>query len=380
VDPSAASSWVPVSRRHPALVSSDSPVTAALASAPEVYFLELVNRTRWNPRSEGERHDALDSRWGEHSRKQAPDFFGSLGDEYASLCAQQPLAMHPGITRVAHDFSARITAGECWVEGNPHICDGQGPADRGRAAGLDILRSENLGQIIDGAIWPAQRPIEHVHFELMVDHNNASHDTHPLGHRLNILKPWNVAGMALHVDPTTTSYVSGHAIQNFGSDAHLYVTGVVYADRDGDLFYSLGEGLEGVTITLSTGESGITGPAGNYAIPVQAQEIRSELVEFILSDPDSSEKMRGALKSWWSEYREAHESTMLLQVMASGGPFGEGVLRSAEIIRPVQVQLEVRTRSEDMTGHYGWPTVESMQMGGARWVPGNIKVDFRVHE
>ncbi|MCA9519282.1 MAG: hypothetical protein KC635_30310, partial [Myxococcales bacterium] len=51
-----------------------------------------------------------------------------------------------------------------------------------------------------------------------------------------------------------------------------FVGGVVYVDRDGDGFYSVGEGVGGVKVTASDGASATTWKSGGYALELPDTE------------------------------------------------------------------------------------------------------------
>jgi len=71
---------------------------------------------------------------------------------------------------------------------------------------------------------------------------------------------------------------NGKIVQKFGRNYFLvYITGVVYEDKNQNGFYDIGEGLEGVNVIPEYGEFyGVTSFSGGYAIPFYVLDIREE--------------------------------------------------------------------------------------------------------
>jgi hypothetical protein len=59
---------------------------------------------------------------------------------------------------------------------------------------------------------------------------------------------------------------------NFGVRGTRFAGGVVYVDRDANQFYSVGEGVGGVTITASDGSAVQTWSAGGYTLPLKGSQ------------------------------------------------------------------------------------------------------------
>ncbi|MEM7246513.1 MAG: hypothetical protein AAF533_14270 [Acidobacteriota bacterium] len=95
---------------------------------------------------------------------------------------------------------------------------------------------------------------------------NGSKSSNPLSQaQWNTLYPDNLHGAwRSNVGPQLVT-------QNFGSrdDLDPFITGVVYYDIDMDGFYSVGEGIGGLTVRAD-GRTGTTAPSGGYAVPVGA--------------------------------------------------------------------------------------------------------------
>ncbi len=103
-----------------------------------------------------------------------------------------------------------------------------------------------------------------------------------------VLSPYHSANPVNRVfDGTPVGIVTQHyATRDSGSATDAFFTGVAYIDEDGDQFYSVGEGLGGVTIraistvhgtyttrTASTGGYSLQVPAGTYTITASGGEL-----------------------------------------------------------------------------------------------------------
>ncbi len=96
------------------------------------------------------------------------------------------------------------------------------------------------------------------------------------GHRENIMEPgFDEIGIGVRTGQFTQQGVAYNSVmttQNFASSDGTpgpLALGVVYRDTDGDQFYSVGEGLAGVTVTPSSGTYyAVTSASGGFAFPV----------------------------------------------------------------------------------------------------------------
>lgn len=75
---------------------------------------------------------------------------------------------------------------------------------------------------------------------------------------------------------------SGHdasvGVQNYAvTDGRVFVTGVAYADRDRDAFYSVGEGQSGLLLRIIGGEAARTQTAGGYALEASEGAVTVEI-------------------------------------------------------------------------------------------------------
>jgi len=97
-----------------------------------------------------------------------------------------------------------------------------------------------------------------------------------LGHRRNIMNfsttdpVYTEIGIGIVRETSGTTAVGPLVVtEDFGRRSGQYfVVGVVYQDTDHDGFYSVGEGIAGVTVSTSQGNYAYTSNSGGYAIPL----------------------------------------------------------------------------------------------------------------
>ncbi|WP_353569848.1 carboxypeptidase regulatory-like domain-containing protein [Candidatus Albibeggiatoa sp. nov. BB20] len=82
----------------------------------------------------------------------------------------------------------------------------------------------------------------------------------------------NLIGGGIGVQSNLTAIFASSSNESRG-----FILGVIYSDRDKDGFYSVGEGIADVQITVvETGEQTLTASAGGYALPLNAGEYNLE--------------------------------------------------------------------------------------------------------
>lgn len=92
----------------------------------------------------------------------------------------------------------------------------------------------------------------------------------PAGHRLNLHNPrYKEFGVGV-IHGSSGSIGPQVVTQNFGIAGDMtYITGVVYEDLNGNDFYDVGEGREGVRVDIDgSGYYAISAAAGGYSVPV----------------------------------------------------------------------------------------------------------------
>ena len=237
----------------------------------EQQVIEYINRARSNPPAEGMRLDtttdpdisAAYTYWGKPTRSQV----------LADFQTYQP---RPPFAPNAHLFTS--ARGHCQkmieVDSQYHIGPDGSPQSRATAAGY-------AGYAGESAYAYGTSPWD-IHATFQIDFGNPAK-----GHRdgnmdFSGLFTYNEIGIGIvhgtgsgtppagfpDVGPLVTAQEFGIASPN----ANTFVTGVVYGDDNQNNFYDIGEGLGGVTITLSTGSySAVSSASGGYAIPFTDQ-------------------------------------------------------------------------------------------------------------
>jgi len=223
-------------------------------SAEEQMHLELINRARANPKAEARLYGLSSVTEGVEDTSKM------------STSAMQPLTFNYKLYKAAQGHSKDMADNEYFS----HYSQGTNDSlfDRIKAQNYKYLTAgENLAYTATtGSIDKGESSID-LHSDLFID------DGYPgRGHRVNILNPkYKEVGVSLafgiRKDRFNTYYVTDNFASYFDSRCH-FITGVVYDDKDGDKFYSIGEGIKDVKITFENSDStGKTYNAGGYGIP-----------------------------------------------------------------------------------------------------------------
>ena len=226
----------------------DSPVVEI--SAEEQLLVETINRARANPTAEADRI-GIDLNEGLEPDRQLD---GS---------PSAPLAVRPSLSAAARDHSQAMLDHDFFSHTDPR--DGSRPSDRAQAAGYPGGAGENIA-------LNYFNPCEGVVDRVLAVHEQLFRSP---GHRVNLLRPhYRDLGVGLAMgDPTCPPHRFERllATEKFGSREPWAVTGVAYDDSViPDDFYSVGEGLAGVTIEAVSSEGQtfrtLTGPSGGYTL------------------------------------------------------------------------------------------------------------------
>jgi|GEM_PF-650890 len=325
----------------------------------EQYMLELINRARIDPTAEGIFLDTLNTRYSTSARARKPEFFRNLRAEFASYPAAQPLAFNQSLIRAARGYAEDMTTRGYIGHVTP---EGLTPSDRAAKEGYS---SKFVGENFAGGGALNQDEVLENHFGLMVDYDNLSNATHPLGHRLNVLdSTYSEIGVGIF-----GSLSNGKIVQDFGDNDSRFLLGVVYQDRNGNQFYDPGEGVPGVTITLSGGHFfAVTSGSGGFAIPMEPAEVRN-LTEpvrtTVPAQPGWNDEIQRQDDAFRSNYAASNIVPTTLTVTASGGSLQNSVRK--EISIPALIQVNYRLYGTD-----NWFFTRTMFVGQ------NAKVDFKV--
>lgn len=232
----------------------------------EQFLLELINEARLDPLANSERYitvfNPLISAIPEV--KSALDFFGvdgkALLNAYLALTPVGPLAWNDKLASAAEQHSAAMISADQQSHQVP------GEADLGARATAAGYSYNLLGE----NVYAYAESVIHAHAAFMVDWGNGPGGIQsPAGHRNNImLADFTEVGIDITTETSSSTEVGPLVVtQDFGKAGQLYVTGVVYNDTDHNNFYSIGEGVAGLTVSWSQG-SATSSASGGYSLPL----------------------------------------------------------------------------------------------------------------
>lgn len=224
----------------------------ALISAYEQYMLELINRARANPAAEAARLGI--------------DLNAGLPAGTISAAAKQPLAFNAALADAAEDHSAWMLNTDTFSHTGS---GGSAPGARMKAAGYQFTGSwswgENIAISSGSGMAIATATVDRQENGLF---NSA-------GHRENLL---GAGFREVGIGITSGDYHGAAAVtttQDFARSGSLpFLTGVAFADRDGDRFYDPGEGLGGISVDARSSTGAVTHTttweAGGYQMALPA--------------------------------------------------------------------------------------------------------------
>ncbi len=230
----------------------------------EQQMLEMVNRARANPTEEGIRLMDTDD-----ARVQGAYSYFNINKTatkaaFTAYPQRPPLAFHPDLITAARNHSKDMDANN--FQGHTSS-NGDDLSRRYAKVGYASqgMYGENVAAYSE-SVW-------HGHCGLNVDWGEQNQID--LGHRENIMNFKSAVyteigvGILFNGKGLMQGSVGPYVVtQTFGTRMQRYITGVVFADKNNDGFYDLGEGLEGVTIKPSRGTYyAVSSASGGYAIP-----------------------------------------------------------------------------------------------------------------
>lgn len=218
----------------------------------EQLLLELINRARLDPAGEAARHGV--------------SLNAGLAAGTISASAKDPLAGNDLLADAARAHSTWMLAADLF-------------SHAGAGGSSPTQRMVDAGYVLSGA-WATGENIAWVGTTGAVDIEAFTEQIHrnlfrSAGHRENMLEAGFreagigvVAGSFLSQGTDWNALMATEAFARSG--AAYFITGVVYEDADGDIFYDIGEGRGGVSVAAASGGSSIgsdaSGTAGGYAI------------------------------------------------------------------------------------------------------------------
>jgi uncharacterized protein YkwD len=240
-------------------------------TAQEVLVVELINRARFDPTAEANRYGI--------SLNQ-----GITGTQITPN-QKQPVALNILLTDAARTHSQWMLDNDIFSHAG---VAGSEPADRVAAAGYSLAPPASVGENIAwaGTTGPSVNLTEYAYA-----HHAGLFDSP--GHRVNILAAGfreigvgQKQGYFLNSKNNTT-YLASMLTENFATSGNNYfLTGVVYSDSNGNEFYDVGEGLNGVAVTINgisypvyaTGAYSIALPKGAYEVSISGTPFSEPLI------------------------------------------------------------------------------------------------------
>lgn len=236
----------------------------------EQYELELINDARLNPLGDAARYISSFSPLtsADPDIGSALSYFvvsgSALRAALAALAPAQPLAFSDSLAAAARDHNAAMIAQDTQSH--------QLPGESGLGARLSAkgyaytAAGENVYAYADDALYG--------HAGFMVDWGSGADGMQsPAGHRLNIMNgAYREVGVGITLESNASTAVGPMVItEDFGrrSGTGVFVLGVDYGDRDHDGFYSVGEGVAGLTVAVA-GTSAASAASGGYTLATGA--------------------------------------------------------------------------------------------------------------
>jgi hypothetical protein len=234
----------------------------------EQYYLELINRARANPTAEGLRlATTTDS-----NVLSAYSSFGVnlvlMQSQFALLPPAPPLSMNATLTTAARAHSQNMLQNNYQGHSGP---------DGSLTTRLQNYTAGANGWSIGENVYAYSKSVWYGHAGFEVDWGGSAASggmQSPPGHRQNIHSTtFREVGVGVVLGSNGGSGGVGPQLvtQDFGMVGGLppFVTGVVYRDLNGNGFYEPGEGVGGVTVTVSnTNSYAVTASSGGYSVPV----------------------------------------------------------------------------------------------------------------
>lgn len=233
----------------------------------EQLSLELINRARANPTTEG----IFLSDINDPTLNFNYTFFNvnrpGLRTEFAPLPARPPLAFNSKLIAASRTQTQVQIAGNFQGHANPF--------------GQNLIVAGYNYAVVGENVFARVPSVFFAHVGLNVDFglNNDSSAPGYLSHRKTIMsiapeavyKEIGIGFAAASGTNTTPNVITQSFGIELGETNTPYLTGVVFRDLDNNSFYTVGEGLAGVTVMPEEGTfSTVTSASGGYAIPLKA--------------------------------------------------------------------------------------------------------------
>lgn len=242
-----------------------TPYSIGQPTDEEQLYLELLNRMRANPTSEGQRLATTT----DASILAAYGQFGVdlslLQSEFATNPPVPPLAMNADLTAAARWHSGDMFTNQ--YQGH-YQTNGTTVLDPGARISANGYTASTWGENVFA--YADSVPYGHAGFAVDWGGGTGGMQTPP-GHRDNMLTAaFREVGVGV-VDGKNGTVGPQIVTQDFGTQfgSPTFITGVVYYDFNQNGSYDLGEGIGGVTVnTPGSAYYAVTANSGGYALPV----------------------------------------------------------------------------------------------------------------
>lgn len=218
----------------------------------EQYMLELINRARLDPKGEAARYGISLNE-------------GVSSSDKASSKSKQALAGNDALGFAADKHSDWMILNDGFSHseksGTPGFY-GADPFIRMNNAGYSFTTAgENIGWMGTTGTLNLTSSVGDIHKNLFVDAGVSGR-----GHRVNILKEdYREIGIG-HASGDFKGYNASMITQDFGASGNTrFITGVVYDDKNGNNFFTVGEETAGRGVA-GPGVNDITGAGGGYEL------------------------------------------------------------------------------------------------------------------
>ncbi|RYY73327.1 MAG: hypothetical protein EOO52_18155 [Gammaproteobacteria bacterium] len=225
-------------------------LTANQPTAQEVLVIELINRARFDPLAEAERYDiGLND--------------GITGGQITTA-RKPPVALNLLLTDAARVHSQWMLDNDIFSHTG---ADGNSPGDRMINAGYSFTGSWSNGENI---AWGGTTAPSIALTQYAFSHHQGLFKSP--GHRINILaenfREIGVGQKQGYFLQDGNNYLSSMLSEEFATSGNKYfLTGVIYSDNNNNDFYDVGEGLDGVSITIN-GNAYPVYSTGAYSVPL----------------------------------------------------------------------------------------------------------------
>ena len=235
-------------------------------SAAEQLLIEFINRARLDPLAEAARYGLGDLNQG--VRTAPVNDTGSGGEPANTITAlpKQVLAPNDALERAAEGHSAYMLEADVFTHTGR---GGSSSRERMEDAGYTLVAPWGTGENLAVAGSTGEINLN----AAIAQHHEALFLSD--SHRPNILKDAyreiGVSQQEGRFQNGNTTFNASMLTENFGyTGTDTFLTGVAYADRDRDDFYSIGEGAAGTVFSVGDASAGTAG-AGGYGLALQTR-------------------------------------------------------------------------------------------------------------